>query len=571
MITGVFHKLSAILTKRDKRLIKLLVVFSIVISVIETIGVSAVMPFIATASDFSIITSNKYYSYFYDLFGFSSELDFVIIFGVILICFYIFRSAINLFYLYVLAKFSQGRYHLLCYRLFENYMGMSYRSFIDKNSSELTKTIITEASLLTAVLHAVLFIVSEFFVVIFIYAMMLYINYKITFILTLILAVNALFLITTVSKRIKKEGVKRESFQKDFYEIINSTLGNFKLIKLQSNDKDILNKFGQASSQYAQSNVVNRVLTDFPRLFLEAIGFGLITFAIVFLVWKYQKDISSSLPVISMFVLGLYRLLPSANRILNGYNSVLYNLRSLEIVHNDLMYDAEELKDKKVSFKKEITLNNVKFAYSEDSFILNNVNLSIKKGEKVAFIGESGSGKSTLVDVIIGLYRPITGTISVDNELLTNDNIKDFRSKIGYIPQSVYLFDGTVAQNVSFGLKLNEKKIKEVLSQANILEFLEQKPQGIYTKVGEGGIKLSGGQKQSIAIARALYSDPEILVLDEATSALDSETEAIIMNEIYDISTARTLIIIAHRLSTINRCEKVYRLKDASLMEDNVV
>ena len=565
MLLDVFYKLNAILTKRDKWLVKLIIIFSVFISAVETVGVSAIMPFIAIASDFSVVVSNEHYFRIYNFFNFKSEIDFVIVFGVALILFYVFRGVINLFYLYVLARFSQGRYHLLCYRLFENYMGMSYRSFIDRNSSELTKTIITEANLLTGLLNSILFIVSEVFVVIFIYALMLYVNYKITFILTVILVINALFLITTVSKRIKKEGVKRESFQKDFYEIINSTLGSFKLIKLQSNDKDILNKFGQVSSKYAQSNIVNKTLADFPRLFLEAIGFGLVAFAIVFLVWKYQTDISSSLPIISMFVLGLYRLMPSVNRIMGGYNAILYNLRSLDIVHNELMYDVEELKDKKITFKKEITLKNIDFAYTEDNYVLKNTTLSIIKGDKIAFIGESGSGKSTLVDIIIGLYKPIMGTISVDDELLTNDNIKDFRSKIGYIPQSVYLFDGTVAQNVSFGFEFNEKKVKEVLSQANILEFLEQKPEGVYTKVGEGGIKLSGGQKQRIAIARALYSDPEILVLDEATSALDSETEAIIMDEIYDISTTRTLIIIAHRLSTINRCEKVYKIVNGYL------
>jgi len=565
MLLDVFYKLNAILTKRDKWLVKLIIIFSVFISAVETVGVSAIMPFIAIASDFSVVVSNEHYFRIYNFFNFKSEIDFVIVFGIALILFYVFRGVINLFYLYVLARFSQGRYHLLCYRLFENYMGMSYRSFIDRNSSELTKTIITEANLLTGLLNSILFIVSEVFVVIFIYALMLYVNYKITFILTVILVINALFLITTVSKRIKKEGVKRESFQKDFYEIISSTLGSFKLIKLQSNDKDILNKFGQVSSKYARSNIVNKTLADFPRLFLEAIGFGLVAFAIVFLVWKYQTDISSSLPIISMFVLGLYRLMPSVNRIMGGYNAILYNLRSLDIVHNELMYDVEELKDKKITFKKEITLKNIDFAYTEDNYVLKNTTLSIKKGDKIAFIGESGSGKSTLVDIIIGLYKPIMGTISVDDELLTNDNIKDFRSKIGYIPQSVYLFDGTVAQNVSFGFEFNEKKVKEVLSQANILEFLEQKPEGVYTKVGEGGIKLSGGQKQRIAIARALYSDPEILVLDEATSALDSETEAIIMDEIYDISTTRTLIIIAHRLSTINRCEKVYKIVNGYL------
>jgi ABC-type multidrug transport system fused ATPase/permease subunit len=198
---------------------------------------------------------------------------------------------------------------------------------------------------------------------------------------------------------------------------------------------------------------------------------------------------------------------------------------------------------------------------------LENISLTIHKGDKIAFIGESGSGKSTLIDLIIGLYRPKSGTISVDGTRLDESNIKAWRSKIGYIPQSIYLFDGTVAQNVAFGKAIDDVQIKESLRQANILEFLENHHQGIHTAVGEGGIKLSGGQRQRIAIARALYGSPEILVLDEATSALDTDTEAKIMEEIYKISENKTLIVIAHRLSTIDGCQKVYLLSKGKITE----
>lgn len=244
----------------------------------------------------------------------------------------------------------------------------------------------------------------------------------------------------------------------------------------------------------------------------------------------------------------------------------MYYHKSLDLIHNDLMYDGETLGDKKISFNKTIELKNIYFGYSENKIVLKDINLDIKKGEKIAFIGPSGSGKSTLVDIIIGLYRPISGQIFVDNSIIDESNIKDWRKKVGYIPQSVYLFDGTVAENIAFGKEFDEKNIKEVLEKAKILDFLETHQDGIHTFVGEGGIKLSGGQKQRIAIARALYQEPEILVLDEATSALDEEIEKEIMDEIYEISQNKTLIIIAHRLSTINRCEKVYKIENRKLV-----
>jgi ATP-binding cassette subfamily B protein/ATP-binding cassette subfamily C protein len=155
----------------------------------------------------------------------------------------------------------------------------------------------------------------------------------------------------------------------------------------------------------------------------------------------------------------------------------------------------------------------------------------------------------------------------VDDTVIDNNNIRSWRSKVGYIPQDIYLFDGTVAENITFGSEYDDEKIAEVLKKAKMWNFLETK-EGIHTRVGEGGLQLSGGQKQRIGIARALYNDPEILVLDEATSSLDDETEAQIMDEIYDVSGNKTLIVIAHRLSTINRCDRQIRIEDGVILED---
>ena len=562
----MIKKLKSLLTKRDKQLLMGLFFFSILISLIETIGISIIMPFIALATDFTLIHSNEYYQYIYKLFEFEKDVSFVIAFGVILIFFYIFRSAINLLYFYALNRFAQGRYHLLAYRLFEKYMGLSYRDYTTKNSSSLTKAIVTEASNLTHLISAFLFMLSEVFVVIFIYASMLYVNYKITLLLTVILVLNAILMLKTVSVKIKKAGRVRAELQEKFYEIVNRSFGNFKLIKLQSNSQDILDNFGKSSFGFAKANITNATLAQVPRLFLEAVGFGLIVFIITYLVWKYENNISAALALISMFVLALYRLMPSINRIMSSYNQILFLYKSLDIVHNDLMYDSETLGEKSVSFVKEIKIKNLSFEYDDGKPILTDINLSINKGSKIAFVGESGSGKSTLVDIIIGLYKPKKGTISSDNILLEDSNIKSWRSKVGYIPQSVYLFDGTVGQNVAFGLEYDLKRVDEVLKKAKIYDFLATK-EGQNTLVGEGGVMLSGGQKQRIAIARALYAEPEILVLDEATSALDDETERQIMDEIYEISEDKTLIIIAHRLSTIDRCEKVYKLENGKIAD----
>ncbi|EKD2120923.1 ABC-type lipopolysaccharide transporter PglK, partial [Campylobacter jejuni] len=208
------------------------------------------------------------------------------------------------------------------------------------------------------------------------------------------------------------------------------------------------------------------------------------------------------------------------------------------------------------------------FGYEGKKHLFKNLNLNIKKGEKIAFIGESGCGKSTLVDLIIGLLKPKEGQILIDEQELNANNTKNYRQKIGYIPQNIYLFNDSIAKNITFGDAVDEEKLNRVIKQANLEHFIKNLSQGVQTKVGDGGSNLSGGQKQRIAIARALYLEPEILVLDEATSALDTQSEAKIMDEIYKISKDKTMIIIAHRLSTITQCDKVYRLEHGKLKEE---
>ncbi len=523
------------------------------------------MPFVAVASDFTVIETNKYYNYFYKLFNFENKINFILAFGFCLLAFYTLRSLINVFYSYAMAKFSYGASCRLSANLFNKYMKMPYRNFIDKNSGDLTKTITTETLFFALFLQAVLLILSEAFVLISIYSLMLYVNWRVSLALTLVLGLNGLLLIGTISKKIKTSGDDRASFHKKIYEMINSSFGNFKIIKLKSNIESISDKFFKISNAFKKANVTNTGLSAVPRLFLEGLGFCIIISVTMFVIYKSQTDISGILPLISMFILALYRLLPSANRIMTSYNQLMFYNKTFDIISSEINQPQENLKRNSITFEKEIKLKNITFGYLQNKPILNKVNLIITKGEKIAFTGRSGSGKSTLVDIIIGLYKPQKGEIFADDIKITDSNIAALRKQVGYIPQSIYLFDGTVAENIALGEIYDEERVKEVLKQAKILDFLQKEQNGMNTQVGENGIKLSGGQKQRIAIARALYSNPTILVLDEATSALDDAMETKIMEEIYDIAANKTLIIIAHRLSTIAKCQKVYKIDNCSV------
>jgi len=563
-------KLKKLLDIETKRKLMWLVSFSIFVSIVETIGITAIMPFIDIATNFDNIHNNQYYKWAFDFFDFNNnengKINFSIAFGLTLIAFYIFRGGVNLSYGYVMAKYTETIYAKTTKRLFTTYLSMPYLLFSGKNSSYLTKAIVTEASLMGYVVTAVLMMLSEIFVIIFLYSMMLIVNWKITLIFTIILVTLILLLTKSISKRVKLIGEERAEVQGKYYEIVNRLFGNFKQSKLK--DKDRINadnnEFQMAVNRYTHLNAFNAFLSLIPRIVLETIGFTLVLCLLLVLLYLNQRNVSYFLPTLSLFVLALYRLLPSVNRIVNSYNVILWHHKSIDIIAEELNTLKEDFSDKSIVFRDKIELKNINFSYQE-KLVLSDISLTINKGEKIGIVGASGTGKSTLIDLIIGIHQLNQGEITIDGTPLNNTNLQNWRSQIGYIPQQVYLFDGSIAENVCFGKMLDKSLLEKVLKQANIFDFLETK-QGINTLVGEGGIQLSGGQKQRIAIARAFYSEPDVLVLDEATSALDEETEKKIMDEIYLATQNKTLIIIAHRLSTIELCSKVYEIKNNSTL-----
>ncbi|EAI8766679.1 ABC transporter ATP-binding protein [Campylobacter coli] len=564
----MLKKIFFILSKEDKKFLFSLLLFSVFISFIESFAISLVMPFITLASDFSYFNRNKYLIQLKDYLALP-VFEIIVYFGVVLIVFYVLRALLNSYYFHLLARFSKGRYHAITYKVFAKFLNTDYENFTQKNQSEILKSITGEVYNLSTMISSFLLMMSEIFVVLLLYTLMLLVNYKITLFLSLFMIINAFILIKVLSPIVKKAGLKREEAMKNFFEILNTNLNNFKLIKLKTKEDGVLNLFKTQSEIFAKANITNESVSAMPRIYLEGVGFCVLVFIVVFLVFKNQSDISGILATISIFVLALYRLMPSANRIITSYHDLLYYRSSLDIIYQILKQKEESLGEEKIDFDKELRLENLSFGYKDKKNLFTCLNLSIKKGEKIAFIGESGCGKSTLVDIIIGLLSPREGRVIVDKNELNMKNVKNYRQKIGYIPQNIYLFNDSIAKNISFGDEVDEEKLQRVIKQANLEHFVKNLPQGVQTKVGDGGSNLSGGQKQRIAIARALYLDPEILVLDEATSALDTESEARIMDEIYKISKDKTMIIIAHRLSTITRCDSIYRLEHGKLFKED--
>ncbi|MCX2683203.1 ABC transporter ATP-binding protein [Campylobacter sp. MIT 21-1685] len=560
----MLKKLFFILEKKERRFLFALLLFSIFISFIESFAISLIMPFISLASNFSYFQTNKILLWLQNSLKLPA-FEILAYFGLVLLGFYLLRALLNSLYFHLLAKFSKGRYHSISSKLFSKFLHIEYEKFTQKKNSELLKTLTGEVYNFTTLLSSFLLMMSEIFVVLLLYIFLLCIHYKITLFLSLFMLLNAYILVKILSPNIKRAGVRREEAMRRFFEILTTNLHNLKFIKLKTKEKSIVELFKTQSETFSKANITNESLNALPRIYLEAMGFFVLVGLVVFLLLKNKSDLSTFLSTLSIFVLALYRLIPSANRIITSYHDLLYYRSSLDIIYENLHQNEENLGEEKISFSQHITLKNISFGYQGRKKLFQNLNLCIQKGEKIAFVGESGCGKSTLVDLIIGLLKPNSGDIYIDAKKLTLQNVKNYRQKIGYIPQNIRLFNDTIAKNIAFEDEIDEQKLHKVLVQANLSQYISTLAQGVQTRISDESI--SGGQKQRIAIARALYLNPEILVLDEATSALDTTNEAKIMAELYKLAHDKTMIIIAHRLSTIQHCDRVFRLIRGQLKE----
>ena len=557
------QKLWRMLQPRDKRNLGLLLILSIIVSCLETCALSAVMFFISVATNFGSIGQSKLAQWLYTASGCTTYPNFILLLGIGLIFFYIARAGIAIGHIYLMIRFAQGRYKDWSRKIFKDFLQLPYQAFVTKTSAKISQILFGATGNTCQVINSLLTISAETFTVGCIYFMLMYVNWKMTCVLTLLLAVKTGFIVKLFSQALTKAGEKSRFFSTKTAKSHGDAHGNFKMLKLLPNHTPIINVFEQATEGVAQSNILNVTLQGTPRFMLETIGFFILIGIILYVIYRYN-DASNVISTVSLYALAFYRLLPSLNKILASYNQMLFSKYAVHDIYNFLQLPQEKIGEQPLPFNNNITIQNLSFSYDQLKTILTNVSLTIPKGQRIAFIGESGAGKSTLVDIIMGLYTPTSGSITVDGIPLTPETMGTWRNKIGYVPQSIYLFDGTVAENVVLGRPYDEHKLIDVLRRARIYDDLLTKG-GIHTRVGDMAIMISGGQRQRIALARALYGDPELLVFDEATSALDHITESHIMKEIYALDQHKTIIIIAHRLTTVEQCDVIYTLEKGAL------
>jgi len=315
-----------------------------------------------------------------------------------------------------------------------------------------------------------------------------------------------------------------------------------------------------------------------PKPLFEIFTVSFITFFSVFLNIQ-SMDLKFLLPTLAVFFTAAYKLIPSLSTILSNLQAYEYNVQAIDNLSRDAykFNKIDNVESPKSSFKKEILIKNISFTYDDErtpnqNLLLENLNLEIKKGEKIGIIGDSGSGKSTFLDILMGLLPAVKGEILIDGKNIKN-NLSGWQKNIGCVPQDVFILDDSLKKNIAFGLEenaINSKKINQALEESGLSEFARKLPLDVETMIGERGDRISGGQKQRVGIARALYLEPEILVLDESTSALDEKTENSIVKEIYDKNKSKTIIFVSHNLKNLIYCDNVFKIENKTLKKVDI-
>ena len=572
-----FRKLLFLLAPNERKHLYSLFVLIIVMALLDMIGVASILPFMIVLSNPGLIETNIILNTMLQVssvFGVENEQQFIFALGILVFALLIISLSFKTLTTYVLVHFVQMREHSIGKRLIEGYLNQPYSWFLSRNSSELGKNILSEVQqLIGGGLRPMLELISRGMVTIALIILLILVDLKLTLIVGLSLGGTYVLIFYFINKYLKHIGNERLKNNEFRFAAVSEAFGAIKEIKIGGLEKTYIKSFSDSSKIFARTQSYSQVITLLPKFILEAIAFGGILLMILYIMTQ-TGSFNNALPIISLYVFAGYRLLPSLQQIYASVTQLTFIGPSIEKIYNDVK-NLKKYNDNQdqgiLSINKTIVLKDIHYNYPNSSrTALQNVNLSIPAKFTVGIVGATGCGKTTTVDIILGLLEPQKGTLEVDGKIITKKNSRSWQRSIGYVPQSIYLSDNTVAANIAFGVDpkdIDQVVVEKASKIANLHNFvIDELPKQYQTIVGERGVRLSGGQRQRIGIARALYHNPQVLILDEATSALDNQTEKVVMEAVNNLSKNITIILIAHRLNTVKNCDIIFKLDKGQLI-----
>ena len=573
----IYKKLMVLLDQKQKRTMVFLIFMMLIGAILETLGVSSIMPVMNVVMEENALENHEYLRVICEVFQIDNKRDLMILVLSSLVGIFVVKNIFLFFQQKMQLKFVYTNQFATSRRMMINFMQRPYEYYLNADTSVIQRSITSDVNNMYGLILALLQLISEIIVFIFLVAISLVADVWMCITVTSLLVVVLLVIKCVLKPIMKCAGEENQDYYSGLYKWIDQSVMGIKEIKIACREPYFINEYSQCGAGYVSAVQRYNLYNATPRLLIETVAIaGMVLYMMIQLLsGTGAVDI---MPQLTLLALVAVRLIPCANRINNHLTSIAYfepffmgvsdNLQE-EIQDENVDYAAETYQKsidvEKLVIKDKIELKNITYKYpNTDVLIFDNADMEIPIGKSVGIVGTSGSGKTTVVDILLGLLRLQSGEILADGTEV-REHYQEWLKNIGYIPQSIFMVDASIRKNVAFGYadeEIDDEKVWEALAEAQLDEFVKGLPEGLDTSIGERGIRISGGQRQRIGIARALFEDPEVLVLDEATSALDNDTEAAIMESINRLHGRKTLIIIAHRLQTIEKCDMVYRIEN---------
>ncbi len=573
-MNNLLKKISYLFSDKEKLQIGLIFLLILGGGVIETSVVGLIAPFVALLNNPDAVLKQKTLQAIYIQIGAESPRQFLLWATFGLATLYCFKNIYLGVLSYIQISFFHRKQINVSQRLLRAYLNSPYTFHLQRNSADLIRNTTGEVGQIFAnVISPSLLLFSEVIVLILITLVLITFEPISSAIAASILILATFVFNNLIRKQVDKQGLIRQQRSGKILQCVTQSLGGIKETKVLGRENFFVEVYKKENQLLNKSFLILGLMNQLPALFIEAIVMVTLLLIVAFTIIQ-GKEISIVLQTISLFAIAALRLMPSIKRILASVTTIRYYKYSVDVVYQDLV-DIEVAQDESIrqnmtmiKFEQNIQLQNIDYQYpNSKNKSLKNISLVIPKSNTVGFVGSSGAGKTTIVDIILGLLAPSKGQVVVDGKNIQT-NIISWQQNIGYIPQSIYLSDDTIRNNIAFGIpdeQIIEEQVWLALAAAQLKEFVSSLPEKLDTFVGERGVRLSGGQRQRVGIARALYHNPDVLIMDEATAALDNATEREFIQAIESMSGKKTIIMIAHRLSTVKNCNQIYFIQEGQI------
>jgi len=547
----------------------------ILISVLEIVNIGAIFPLMVAIVDPGKFATLPFVPRLIEWFGPAGQVSVVLLMAVVLLGLVIIKAVATSFSYRWQFRFAYDIQRNLSTQLLRSYLFAPYCYHINRNTADLLKNIQSEVpALANGVLIPGLQVVGEAIVFLAIILFLGVVDPVLTLVVASVLTATIPLVLYLTKRQTEKHAIQRRRTVGDMYRYATTGLSGFKDLMVLGRQGSFVQRYEESCRLYCQSNAHIMLMGQMPRLVLEVLMFSGLLVILGYATYT-TGDTKTALPLLGLYAVATVRILPSLSKIVGGVVQIRYYRGLLDMLPQ--IFDPvgrpgspePDYFPRRLVLANELRIENLTYSYPGAAHpSLEGISLKIPKGKTVAFVGPSGAGKTTLADVLLGLLDGYHGRILIDTVELSRDNVRDWQSQVGYVPQNVYLADDTLLNNIAFGVPADAIDLgaaKRAVEIAQLSDVVSGLPRNWDTVVGERGIKLSGGQRQRIGIARALYNNPQVLLMDEATSALDGLTEKEISNEIELLAGDRTIMLIAHRLSTIKKCDVIFVLEGGRL------